>query len=66
MSILLMGFTPYLEGRLSADAIFGGSVIHAGPIPAVAVLASSPTRASDTPSKPRGFLDRFAFWRRER
>ena len=27
MSILLTGFTPYLESRLSADAIFGGSVI---------------------------------------
>ena len=26
ISILLTGFTPYLESRLSADAIFGGSV----------------------------------------
>lgn len=66
MSILLTGFTPYLESRLSADAIFGGSVIHAGPIPPVAVLASGPSGAPDTPDKPAGFLDRFAFWRRER
>ncbi len=27
---LLTGFTPYLESRLSADAIFGGSVSNAG------------------------------------
>ena len=66
MSILLTGFTPYLESRLSADAIFGGSVIHAGPIPPVAVLASGPARSSDTVSKPRGLLERLAFWRRKR
>ena len=65
MSILLTGFTPYLESRLSADAIFGGSVIHAGPIPPVAMLANIPAGASDTLGKPRGFLERFAFWRRE-
>ena len=64
MSILLTGFTPYLESRLSADAIFGGSVIHAGPIPPVAVLASGPARSSDTVSKPRGLMERLAFWRR--
>ena len=63
MSILLTGFTPYLESRLSADAIFGGSVNHAGPIPPVAVLASDPARSSDTVSKPRGLLERLAFWR---
>ena len=65
MSILLTGFTPYLESRLSADAIFGGSVIHAGPIPPVAVLASGPTRSSDTVGKPWGLLERLAFWRRK-
>ncbi len=65
MSILLTGFTPYLENRLSAEAIFGGSVIHAGPIPPVAMLATLPAGASDTTGNPRGFLDRFAFWRRE-
>ena len=66
ISILLTGFTPYLESRLSADAIFGGSVIHAGPIPPVAVLASGPTRSSDTVGKPGGLLERLAFWRRKR
>ena len=66
MSILLTGFTPYLESRLSADAIFGGSVIHAGPIPPVAVLANGPARSSDTVSKPRGLLERLAFWRWKR
>ena len=65
ISILLTGFTPYLESRLSADAIFGGSFIHAGPIPPVAVLENGPAGASDTLSKPRGFLDRLAFLRRE-
>ena len=66
MSILLTGFTPYLESRLSADAIFGGSVNHAGPIPPVTVLASGPARSSDTVSEPRGLLERLAFWRRKR
>ena len=66
MSILLTGFTPYLESRLSADAIFGGSVIHAGPIPPVAVPASGPAGASDTVSKLGGLLARLVFWRRKR
>ena len=66
MSILLTGFTPYLESRLSAETIFGGSVNHAGPIPPVAGLASGPARLSDTVSQPRGFLERLALWRRKR
>lgn len=66
MSILLTGFTPYLESRLSADAIFGGSVAHAGLIHPVAVPGSGPASASDTPGRSRGFLDSFAFWRRAR
>ena len=65
MSILLTGFTPYLESRLSADAIVGGSVIHPGPKPPVAVLASGPARSSDRVSKPGGVLERLAFWRRK-
>ena len=64
MSILLTGFTPYLESRLSADAIFGGSGKPAGPIPPVAVLASDSASSSDTVNKPRGLLERLAFWRR--
>ena len=66
MSILLTGFTPYLESRLSADAIFGGSVIHAAPISPVAMPATIPADASDTLGKPGRFLNRFAFWRRGR
>ena len=66
MSILLTGFTPYLESRLNADAIFGGSVNHARPIPPVAVLASGPARSSDKVSKPKGLLERLAFWRQKR
>ena len=66
MSILLTGFTPYLESRLSADAIFGGCVINAGPIPPVAMLATGPARSSDTVSKPGGLMERLAFWRRKR
>lgn len=66
MSILLTGFTPYLESRLSADAIFGGSGIHAGPIPPVVLLANVPTDGSAMLGKGKGFLDRLAFWKRER
>ena len=66
MSILLTGFTPYLESRLSADAIFGGSVMSAGPIPPVGVRASGPARSSDTVRKPGRLLDGLAFWRRKR
>ena len=63
MSVLLTGFTPYLESRLSADEIFGGSVNHVGPIPPVAVLAGGPARPSDTLARPKGVLERLAFWR---
>jgi hypothetical protein len=53
MSILLTGFTPYLESRLSASAIFGGSASVVGPEPLVAALAT--TEASQS----RGFFGRF-------
>ena len=65
MSIVLTGFTPYLENRLSADAIFGGGVVHAGPIPPVAVLADGPARSSATVNRPGRLLERLAFWRRK-
>lgn len=65
MSILLTGFTPYLESRLSAAAIFGGSAVHAGPIPPIAVPATGPASSQDTLSKPKRFLDRIAFWWRQ-
>lgn len=64
MSILLTGFTPYLERRLSGDAIFGGSVNRAGAIPPGAMLAGDSPRLSDTVSEPRGILQRIAFWKR--
>ena len=48
MSILLTGFTPYLENRLSADAIFGGSVNGAGTIPPAAPPAIGPAGVSGT------------------
>jgi hypothetical protein len=65
MSILLTGFTPYLESRLSAEAIFGGSASNAGPIALGAVLATGPVGAESTGRSTRGFLSRLAFWRRE-
>lgn len=66
MSILLTGFTPYLESRLSADAIFGGSVNHAGPVPPIAALAGGTVGAPVAVHRPVGFLSRLAFWRRQR
>jgi hypothetical protein len=65
MSVLLTGFTPYLESRLSADAIFGGSATHAGPIPTVPGLATGPAGASSSGTL-SGVLTRLAFWRRNR
>jgi len=63
MSILLTGFTPYLDSRLSAQAIFGGSVNHAVPSASSAAnLVGAPARAL----RPVGLLGRLAFWRRER
>src|SRR5882672_131937 len=58
MSVLLTGFTPYLESRLSADAIFGGSVTLAGSAPSVTVLEVGPARALTKQSKLRAFLSR--------
>jgi hypothetical protein len=65
MSILLTGFTPYLESRLSADAIFGGSVNNAGPVAPIAGLAGGTVRAPVAVLRP-GLLNRLAFWRRGR
>lgn len=66
MSILLIGFTPYLESRLSADAIFGGSVSNAGPMSLGAAIATGPVGAPPVGSSAKGFLSRLAFWRRKR
>lgn len=65
MSILLTGFTPYLESRLSAEAIFGGSADHAGPVAPVAALSAGSVGATVARARPRGFLSRLAFWRPE-
>lgn len=64
ISILLTGFTPYLDGRLSADAIFGGSSSNRGPIPPVTVLAIDHIGVPGKRSKLTGFLEKIAFWRR--
>jgi hypothetical protein len=66
MSILLTGFTPYLESRLSADAIFGGSVNHAGPVAPIEALAVDTVGAPVAVPRSGGLLSRLAFWRRER
>ena len=66
MSILLTGFTPYLESRLSAEAIFGGSSLSAGAMAPVAAPAGGPAALAVTRTRPRGLLSRLAFWRRER
>lgn len=66
MSILLTGFTPYLESRLSAAAIFGGSANHLGPVTPVAALAGVPIGAPVAVASRGGFWSRLAFWRRVR
>jgi hypothetical protein len=65
MSILLTGFTPYLESRLSADAMFGGGASNAGPIPPGAAPATGPVGTASVGGSTRGFLNRLAFWRRQ-
>ena len=58
MSILLTGFTPYLERRLSADAIYGGSTISATVAPAVLSLPIPDSGNSGGNSQERGFFGR--------
>jgi hypothetical protein len=55
MSILLTGFTPYLERRLSADAIYGGGA-HA--LPAVQPPAGIASGAAGDSNQGRGFFGR--------
>ena len=67
MSILLTGFTPYLESRLSAAAIFGGSANHAGPVAPAAALAVDSVGLPVAVARPGGLLSWLAsFWRHER
>ena len=67
MSILLTGFTPYLERRLSADAIYGGSTMTATYAPAVLPLTIPDSGNSGGNSQERGFfgrlVDRVLGWR---
>ncbi len=65
MSVLLTGFTPYLESRLSADAIFGGSFGLAAPISSIAGLAPDAGGAFSARSVLNEILRRLAFWRRK-
>ena len=58
MSILLTGFTPYLERRLSADAIYGGSTMNAMSAPAVLPLTIPDSGNSGGNSQERGFFGR--------
>jgi hypothetical protein len=58
MSILLTGFTPYLERRLSAEAIYGGSAICAAPICAVQPLPTAANGNTGDKSTERGFFGR--------
>ena len=58
MSILLMGFTPYLERRLSADAIYGGSTRNATRAAAVLPLPIPESGNSGGSSQERGFFGR--------
>lgn len=63
MSILLMGFTPYLESRINAGAIFGGSAASTRRVQTSSTLPSDPSGVSGTSSVPSGLLGRLAFWR---
>ena len=58
MSILLMGFTPYLERRLSADAIYGGSTMNTARAPAALPFRITDRGNSGRNSQERGFFGR--------
>lgn len=63
MSILVTGFAPSLESRLSAAAIFGGSAQSAEQVAPVAALAVSSIGAPIAVAGQTGFLSRLAYWR---
>jgi hypothetical protein len=58
MSILLTGFTPYLERRLSPDAIYGGYTISAAPANAIHVTSIAVSGSSGDKSQIRGLFGR--------
>jgi hypothetical protein len=55
MSILLTGFTPYLERRLSANAIYGGTEHALSAVQPMALAVGAPARGD---SQARGFFGR--------
>lgn len=73
MSILLTGFTPYLENRLSPDAIFGVSVASAGQLTPMVASATLPYGPSSGVTAQLGALRRLLsglrigrLWRRDK
>lgn len=58
ISILLMGFTPYLERRLNAEAIYGGSTRNATRAPRALPLPIPDSGSSGGNSQERGFFGR--------
>ena len=72
MSILLTGFTPYLENRLSPDAIFGASTVSAGRLTPIVTSGTFPGGSSGAVAGRSGalrrLLSRFSIdrvWRRD-
>jgi len=70
MSILLFGFTPYLEHRLSASDIFGGGFVSGHPVSQIELLTQEPTSSSSGLAKGlrrlRNFLTRIFPFRSSR
>lgn len=66
MSILLTGFAPYIESRLNAEAIFGGSFRLASAAAPVAAMAGGALAQTTYASRLWSWLSHLAFWRRER
>lgn len=70
MSILLFGFTPYLEHRLNASDIFGGGFVSGHPVSRIELLTQEPTSSSSESAKGlrrlRNFLTRLCPFRSSR
>jgi hypothetical protein len=64
MSVLLTGFTPYLDSRLSAETIFGGSTLQAGVATSATGVAGGPAAQTAATTRAASFFRRFGFWRR--
>lgn len=65
ISILLIGFMPYLESRLNAEAIFGGSIVPSEPFSPVEIPVRGSVRLSDSVIKLGNLLDHLVFWRQK-